>query len=217
MEVNKFHFKKILQNKKELWKIEKTLIGNYKTLLAIDEAGRGAIAGPLSLAGIYLDKTAIKILEKNNIYFYDSKTLNHQKRIFYMNLIKKLGIPNKTLLVSNKKIDKIGINNAFLNGIQKIYQFFQPGILILDGIKIKNLEIKHFSFIKGGERLPSIGGASILAKTKRDLYMIKIAKKFSEYLFEIHKGYGTKKHYQLLKKYGFCSLHRKSFLKDFKF
>lgn len=192
--------------------MEKKLIKKHKNILAIDEAGRGAGAGPLCLGSLFLDKISLKILEKKRIYFYDSKILKPEEREIFRKIIRKLGLAHKTILVSNKKIDKIGINNAFLYGIKRLTDYFKPKALLIDGLKIK-LDFKNsYFFIKGDKKLCSLGGASILAKTKRDEYMIKISKKFPQYLFEVHKGYLTKKHLNLIKKYGLCEIHRKSFL-----
>lgn len=211
-----FHFKKILNNKilkSSFWLIEKKLIQRHRNIVAIDEAGRGALAGPLSIGAIYLDKSALKILEKNKIKFYDSKMLTPKKRQEYRKIIKKLGLKFKVVLISNKKIDKIGINNAFIYGVKKILAYFQPNSVVFDGRKLKEFDQKNFYFfVKGDKFLPSLGAASILAKTKRDEFMINLSKKIPEYLFEIHKGYGTKKHFQLIKKYGISKYHRKSFL-----
>ncbi len=197
------------------WLVEKNLIKKHKTILAIDEAGRGAGAGPLAVGGLFLDRFSLKILEKNKIYFYDSKELTPQQREFSLKIIKKLRLPHKTILINNLKIDKMGINQALLEGVKKLIENFRPGALIMDGRKIQ-IDFKNsYFFVRGDKRLASLGGASILAKTKRDNYMIKIAKKYPEYLFEIHKGYLTKKHLQLIKKFGHCKLHRLSFLRNF--
>jgi ribonuclease HII len=135
----------------------------------------------------------------------------------------------------------MGMSKAFLYGVRKIYEYFEPNCVVLDGKPIRGLsgfhgldgsktdktDKKHpyksaldpcrsafYFFIKGDQRLCSLGGASILAKTHRDSYMKKMSKKFPEYLFDVHKGYGTKKHYLMIKKYGPCHLHRKTFLKS---
>jgi len=235
--------------------VEKNLIRRHKNLVAIDEAGRGALAGPLTLGALYLNKASLKILEKNRIFFFDSKILKPEEREIFKNIIKKIGLKYKIFSISNKKIDKIGMGKAFLYGVKKVYQYFEPNCVVLDGKPIpietnghssyvvghrspyrhtlyvlrdvrqcrktirastpyNEKRIAFYFFIKGDQKLCSLGGASILAKTYRDSYMKKISKKFPEYLFDIHKGYGTKKHYSLIKKYGLCSLHRKTFLKS---
>jgi ribonuclease HII len=213
-----FHFKKILPNSKiksSFWKIEKKFINKYQNLVAIDEAGRGALAGPLTLAGLYIDKTSLKILEKNNVCFFDSKILTPKQREILKQIIKKLGLKYKIISIKNSTIDKIGINKAFIYGIKKIHTYFHPNCLILDGKKIKELSFKNtYFFIKGDQKLDSLGGASILAKTHRDNYMKRISKKFPQYLFHLHKGYGTKKHYLMISKYNISIIHRKTFLKS---
>jgi ribonuclease HII len=224
MKMNKAHFKKILSKKKiksSFWKIEKNLIRRHKNLVAIDEAGRGALAGPLVLGALYLDKTSLKILDKNKIFFFDSKILKPEEREIFRKIIKKIGLKYRIFSISNEKIDRMGISKAFLYGIKKIYEYFEPNCVVLDG---KPLSLREFAFsprksafyffIKGDQRLCSLGGASILAKTHRDSYMKKMSKKFPEYLFDVHKGYGTRKHYLMIKKYGLCPLHRKTFLKS---
>ncbi|BCX15383.1 MAG: ribonuclease HII [Candidatus Parcubacteria bacterium] len=190
---------------------------NFYNLVAIDEVGRGAIAGPLVVGGLMIDKTVIKVLRKHKIYFFDSKLLTQQQRLYFVSLIKKYKLPYKTYSVNNQIIDKYGIQNAFTKAIIKIYNYFQPQILLIDGLKIKNLHLKNaFYYTKGDQRFCSIAGASILAKVKRDRYMINLAKKYPFYAFEKNKGYGTKEHYCLLQRWGISKIHRLSFLKNFK-
>ena len=221
MQVDKFHLKKILSKKKlksNPWLVEKKLIKQYKNIIAIDEAGRGALAGPLALGCLYLDKKLLEIIEKNKIIFFDSKVLKPKEREFFKKIIKKLGLPHKVLLINNKKIDKMGINNAFLWGIKKLINYFNSNSVILDGKKIKGLNYYNvYFFIKGDRQLPALGGASILAKTYRDKYMERISKKYPGYLFEIHKGYGTLQHLRLIKKLGLSEIHRRSFKISLKF
>jgi ribonuclease HII len=209
------HFTKILSKKKtkaNFWFVEKKLLKKHKNLIAIDEAGRGALAGPLSIGALYLDEISLRILEKNKIYFFDSKILRPEEREILRKIVKKLGIPHKVILISNKKIDRIGIQKAFFYGFEKIYQYFQPEAAIFDGKEIKSLKKENFYFfVKGDKKLSSLGGASILAKTKRDKFMVNLGKKLPQYLFEVHKGYGTKKHLKLIKKYGLSEYHRQSF------
>lgn len=190
---------------------------NFDYLVAVDEVGRGAIAGPLVVSGLMIDKAIIKILTKDKIYFFDSKLLTRQQRLCLFSLIKKYKLPYKTFSINNKIIDKYGIQNAFRRAILKIYNHFQPQILLIDGLKIKNLQLKNvLYYVKGDQRFCSIAGASILAKVKRDRYMINLARKYPCYAFDKNKGYGTEEHYCLLQKYGVSKIHRLSFLKKFR-
>lgn len=216
MKMGEFHFKKILpkllKNKKS-WLIEKELLKNFKNFLSIDEAGRGALAGPLSVAGLFLDKTSLKILSQKKIKFEDSKDLKEKEREEKFELLKKLGVPYKKVFISSKIIDKIGIQKAFVLGIKKIKKFFGSEIVVSDGLKI---ELENVINIKqGGKILNSLGGASIIAKVTRDNYMKRISKKFSLFKFDINKGYGTKEHLLMIKKFGITPIHRKSYLKNF--
>jgi len=216
MKMDEFHFIKILskgiKNKKG-WHFEKNILKEYKNLVSIDEAGRGALAGPLSLGALFIDKTILKILEKNKIFFLDSKEISEKKREFFLKIIKKMGIPYKKVFISNKKIDKLGIGRAYILGIEKIRKFFVPEILVLDGKENKNIKEAIF-VVKGDKKLNSLGGASIVAKVYRDRFMKKLAKKINFYKWEINKGYGTKEHLEAIKRNGLSDYHRKSFLKN---
>lgn len=218
MKMDEFHFIKILakgKKKKKSWGFEKKLLKKHKSILSIDEAGRGALAGPLCLGAIFLERTSLKILEKYKVSFFDSKELSHQVRESYFKIIKKLGIPYKAIFISNKTIDKQGINLAFLKGLNKLKNFFKPEIVILDGKKIEGIE-KAIFIIKGDKKINSLGAASIVAKVSRDKYMINLAKKINFYEWQINKGYGTKKHFELIKKFGISKYHRLSFLSKLK-
>lgn len=221
MKMNKSHLLKIVTDinlKSSLtWSKEKNYLRRYKNILAIDEAGRGALAGPLSLGVIYIDKKIIKILEKNKIVPLDSKKLTALQREALYFFLKKEKIPHKHIFVSNKKIDKEGISTAFIYGLQKLINIFQPDIIFLDGLKPKKLkkEQRIKTFVKGDSYIASIALASIVAKVNRDRYMKKIAPKYQDYDFDEHKGYGTKKHLTKIKKLGPCKIHRLSFLSKF--
>lgn len=201
------------KNNLSFWSLEKKFLKNKQNILALDEAGRGALAGPLSVGGLFLDKLSLKLLIKNKIFFFDSKILTPEERFLFRKIIKKLNLPHKVVLISNKTIDKKGVVYSFITGIEKIYKYFQPEILIIDGPRIKNFPFpySHF-FIKGDRNICSLGGASILAKTKRDDYMNKIDLKIKGYNFSRNKGYGTKEHLKVIKIYGPSKIHRRSFL-----
>lgn len=194
--------------------MEKEIVKNYKSILAIDEAGRGALAGPLTVGGVYLTSTKISQLEKDKIIFFDSKILKPQERIFFLKLIKKYKIRFKTIMISHRIIDKKGINQSFILAIKKLISFFSPQAVLIDGLPLKdNFNKKTFFFVKGDYYLSSLAAASIVAKTTRDKHLIKIAKKYPLYLFEQHKGYGTKIHLKKIKELGPTKIHRLSFIK----
>ena len=184
----------------------------YKLIAGIDEAGRGPLAGPVvcAIAIMPLDKD--KIIEGVD----DSKKLTPKKREMLFDKITKTAIAYDIEEVDNVVIDKINILNAtkqgMLNCIHNIS--ITPDIVLIDAVKI-DCEVKTIPIIKGDQKSYSIACASILAKVYRDRLMQEFDKKYPLYLFAKHKGYGTSKHIELLKKYGKCPIHRDSFIKNF--
>ncbi|MCF7834596.1 ribonuclease HII [Candidatus Gracilibacteria bacterium] len=197
----------------------------------IDEAGRGPLAGPLYV-GLVIP---LKRFSTKN--FKDSKKLSEKKREECFIEIKKLQSQGKLIYitgsVSPKQIDKYGItksiNLAIKSGLKKLIILSKtkyPGIflkfqkLIIDGNTdfglSKDLKIPVKTVIKGDDKVPYISMASIVAKVSRDCLMKKIHKKYPQYGFDIHKGYGTKLHYNNIKKYGISDIHRKLFLRNLK-
>jgi ribonuclease HII len=220
MKMDKFHILKIVTKvslKSSLdWSKERFYLKKYKSILAIDEAGRGSLAGPLSIGAILINKEIVDFLKEKRIFPLDSKKLRPREREVFYKVIKKEGVLHKHIFISSSKIDRLGIQNAFILGIKKLIEFFEPEIVFLDGLKPKELKNKSIkAFVKGDERLASLALASIVAKLKRDKYMEKIAKFYPDYSFEIHKGYGTKLHLEKIKKLGPCKIHRLSFLRNF--
>lgn len=218
MEMNESHLLKIVTNisaKSSLtWSKEKFYLKKYQNILAIDEAGRGALAGPLALGAVLLNGISLEIFEKAQTLPLDSKRLTplQRKALYYW--LKKWGVPHKHIFITHQKIDQKGISQAFIYGLEKLIKLFQPEIIFLDGLKPKKFkkEKRLKAFIKGDARIPSIALASIVAKVNRDRYMERISKKYQGYGFEKHKGYGTKEHLTKIKKLGPCKIHRLSFL-----
>ena len=172
-----------------------------KNLCGIDEAGRGCLAGPLVVAGVVL-KQPITGLD-------DSKKLTAKKREELFPLIQKNSL-YKIIFTDNQTIDSIGLSLALRNSIQEIKDHFSNYKILMDGNT--NFGVSGVEWmIKADANVPEVSAASILAKVSRDRYMIEIAEKFPEYGFERHKGYGTKEHIAMIKKYGYTTLHRKSF------
>lgn len=183
----------------------------YKNICGCDEAGRGPLAGPVVVASI--------IMPLDNIIdgVDDSKKLNEKKREELYDIIIKKAKAFKVSIISEKVIDEINILNATKLGMEEAINnlSIKPDYALVDAVKGLKLNCEYLPLIKGDYLSYSIGCASILAKVTRDRLMKEMSKKYPNYEFDKHKGYGTKQHIELLKKYGKCEIHRDSFIKHF--
>ena len=173
----------------------------------VDEVGRGCLAGPVFAAAVILNNNI------NTKGIKDSKKISFKKRILLSKYIKKNSI-YAVGSASVKEINKINILNASLLSMQRALQKLKrkPSIAYVDGLYApKNTKINCKTFIKGDEKITCIAAASIVAKATRDLFMIKLAKKYPKYFWHKNFGYGTKDHLFGLKKYGITKYHRKKF------
>lgn len=173
-----------------------------------DEAGRGCLAGPVFAASVILP------LNFKHELLNDSKKLKKSDRYFLREIILKNAIEWAVASADHLMIDEINILNAsFLamhRSIDKLTQ--KPELLLIDGNRFKPYKnIDHICIIKGDGKYASIAAASILAKTYRDDFMIKIAKDYPEYRWEKNKAYPTKEHRDAILKNGISPYHRKSF------
>lgn len=197
---------------------------SMKIVIGIDEVGRGPIAGPTAVAAFVLSgKIKSPQLNGKPVPMRDSKKLTRGERECWYAEISRLQKEGKcafsVTMISAKEIDRIGIAVAIRKALAvclvKIGANSDQTIL-LDGSLYAPKEFKRQkTIIKGDEKEQSIALASIAAKVTRDRHMLRMAKKFPQFGFETHVGYGTKKHYAAIKKHGLCPLHRKSFLKSF--
>lgn len=195
-----------LNEEKKLWR------KGYKKIACLDEAGRGPLAGPVVAAVVIVKKFPISNFQFPKIK--DSKKLSPKKREeFYKILTKHPGIEWGIGKVSEKVIDKINILEATKLAMKKAIQKLnkKPKFLIIDGNFKINLLIPQKSIIKADEKVFSCAVASIIAKVKRDRIMRRYHKQYPEYGLDKHKGYPTKRHRKMLKKYGPCKIHRKTF------
>ena len=178
-----------------------------KKIAGVDEVGRGCLAGPVFAAAVILNK------DINTKYIKDSKKIPFQKRILLSEYIKKNSI-YAIGSASVEEIEKINILNASLLSMKRALNKLKnkPSIAYIDGLFVpKNLKIKCKTFIRGDEKITSIAAASIIAKASRDLFMIKLSKKYPKYFWHKNFGYGTSDHIAGLKKYGITKYHRKKF------
>lgn len=198
-----------LSVEKSLW--EKGL--NY--IAGIDEVGRGSWAGPMVAAGVIFEKYA-KILKG----LADSKQLIAKERERLAAEIKKAAVSYFVAEIGNRKIAKIGLSKATNELFLKVAKNLtpQPDFCIIDAFYIKYFAKKKQLAIKGGDaKCATIAAASIVAKVYRDELMLRFHYKYPNYRFDAHKGYGTKKHQEAIKTYGFSQIHRTSYNLSFLF
>jgi len=197
-----------LKEEKRLWK------KGYKAVACLDEAGRGPLAGPVVAAAVILNAKH----KMQNTKLRDSKKLSpRQREKFYKLLITNPAVRWGIGIVSEKVIDKINIKNASELAMEKAVKKFKhhPDFLIIDGNHIKSKKLKAISYkliVKADEKVFSCAAASIIAKVTRDRIMVRYRKKYPRYGFNKHKGYPTRYHIKMLKKYGPCKIHRRSFV-----
>jgi len=173
-----------------------------------DEAGRGCLAGPVYAAAVILPKDFYHPL------LNDSKQLTKKQRDELRPIIMKEAVAYGIASVSPKEIDKINILNASIKAMHKALKKLkpQPKSIIVDGNKFKPYKkIQHTCIVKGDATYASIAAASVLAKTGRDAYMLKIAKEFPQYGWDKNMAYPTKEHRAAIEKYGTTKYHRMTY------
>tara|TARA_B100001245_G_C22659482_1_gene323297 strand:+ start:38 stop:628 length:591 start_codon:yes stop_codon:yes gene_type:complete len=175
-------------------------------IAGVDEVGRGCLAGPVFAAAVILNKN----IDTKNIK--DSKKLSFKERILLSQYIKKNSV-YALGTATVEEINKINILNASLLSMKRALSKLstKPTWAYIDGPFAPKLNMKFKTFIKGDEKIKSIAAASIIAKVSRDLFMIKLSKKYPKYCWHKNFGYGTKDHLFGLKKYGITKHHRKKF------
>lgn len=212
---------KLPNNKRSVVSKSKGKLPSY--IIGIDEAGRGPLAGPLSVCAFTVSKEHSKIVLKRA---GDSKKISEKNREEIFDQIFQFKKERKCFfdatLVSAKIIDKRGISYAIKFGLKKslekvikqINKKPEDVLILMDGsLKAGEEFINQQTIIKGDSLVPVIGMASIVAKVTRDRHMRKMAKKYPQYGFEIHKGYGTKKHLKAIRENGLTTIHRVSWIR----
>ena len=181
----------------------------YNIVCGIDEAGRGPLAGPVFAAAVILPEDYE--IEGVN----DSKKLSEKKREKLFDEIIEHALAYSIKSCDNFTIDDINILAATMQTMKNAVDSLtiKPDIVFVDGNRLPELDIPAEYVIHGDAVSASIAAASILAKVSRDRFMYEMDKKYPEYDFAKHKGYGTKLHYEKLREFGPCEIHRLTFLK----
>ncbi len=197
----------------QLKKIDKEFYDmDMKYVCGIDEAGRGPLAGPVVVASVIMPEDSM--IEGVN----DSKKISESKREKLYDIILQESICFGVGIVYQEEIDDINILQATKKGVTEAIKSMEikPDVILVDALTgIDTLKIPYKSIIKGDATSYSIAAASIIAKVTRDRIMREWDKVYPEYGFAEHKGYGTAKHIQAIKKLGMCPIHRRSFCKNF--
>jgi len=185
----------------------------YRLIGGVDEAGRGPLAGPVVAACVVIGPD-FKIDDEDLKLVADSKKLSAKRREKLFGVIKNKALAVEIGVVNNKVIDRVNIlQSAFLAMRQALERLsLQPDYVLVDGnLKIPQLKQEQSAIIDGDAKVFAIAAASIIAKVSRDWLMLEADKKYPEYEFARHKGYGTKRHLEKIKEFGPCPLHRLSF------
>lgn len=167
----------------------------------IDEAGRGPLAGPLTIAGVILHRPISGL--------NDSKKLSEKKREALFDEI----VVNSTYHIARfdaRMIDEYGLSYCLASGLREIMSALGEADYLYDGnstFGVSGLK----TLVKADATIPEVSAASILAKVSRDREMVKLAPLYPQYGFEGHKGYGSASHIEAIRQYGYCEIHRKSF------
>jgi len=196
----------------DMWAIEDSLyVKGISCICGVDEAGRGPLAGPVCAAAVILPPH-LEIPGLN-----DSKKLSDKRRRELMPVIKEQAVAYGIGMASHEEIDEINILQATFLAMERAIAHLEgkAKFALIDGNREKDFGIPVQTVIKGDSLSASIAAASVLAKVTRDDLMVELANTYPGYGFEIHKGYGTRAHYDALRELGPCPIHRMSFLKKF--
>ena len=190
--------------------IESKLLENGISRIAgVDEAGRGACAGPLVIAAVILKDLTSNIWSG----IRDSKELSAAQREEQFKLIVNGALEYSIIEIEAKEIDAIGLQRANIEGMRRAVLALGTDIeyVLTDGYSVPGLSIPNLAVVKGDQVALTISAASILAKVHRDKVMISLEEKYPGYGLSDHKGYGTKRHQLAMEKLGVTAIHRRSY------
>ena len=194
----------------DLYRMEEELRAEgFPVVCGVDEAGRGPLAGPVYAAAVILPP-GLRIPGLN-----DSKKLSEKKREDLFEIITREAVSYGIASAGPEEIDELNILNAVYLAMNRAAAQLDPvpDLRLIDGNRNKGIEGVSRCVVKGDANCACIAAASILAKVSRDRIMLRMAERYPQYGFEKHKGYGTALHYEKLREFGPCEIHRRSFLK----
>lgn len=177
----------------------------YQSLVGIDEAGRGPMAGPLVVSAVVFPPMFFH--ESIN----DSKKLTQLQRDKLVGLIHEHALWHDTIIITPQEIDASNIYKVTQDAMTQLAQKANASMVLTDAMPLPHYEGAFEAIIKGDQKSISIAAASILAKTQRDAMMIELDVQYPQYAFASHKGYGTAKHKEAILKHGRCDAHRHTF------
>lgn len=194
------------------YEFEKAAVNSgFSCICGVDEAGRGPLAGPVCAAAVILPEgVVIEGLD-------DSKKLTEKKREGLYDIIKQTAVAYSVAYGTLEEIETVNILEATYLAMNRAIEGLnvKPDFALIDGNRVpRGIKIPCETIVKGDSKSMSVAAASVLAKVTRDRLMLEYDKKYPEYNFKKHKGYGTKEHTELIKQYGPCEIHRLSFLKN---
>lgn len=207
-------YDRLLEKQQELEEMHRGMLSfenelhqaGYQMICGVDEVGRGPLAGPVTACACILP------IDFQLLGLTDSKKITKAKREEFAEYIKENALAYQIASVSAQEIDKINILQATkkamtlaITGLHKKADF-----LLLDAIEL-DIQLPQMSIIKGDAKSLSIAASSVLAKVWRDRYMAEMARKYPEYGFDTHAGYGTTTHLEAIREYGMTREHRRSF------
>ena len=200
---------KEIERTSEMREFEEEFRAKYEFFCGVDEVGRGPLAGPVVTAAVILPKDC------DILYINDSKKVSEKRRKEVSEEILDRAVAVGFGEVDNTEIDRLNILNATKKAMKIAIRSLVPApeLVLIDAVRLEDLGLPQENIIKGDAKSQSIVAASIVAKVKRDEYMISLSEKYPEYNFASNKGYGTKEHMDALRKYGPTDIHRKTFLK----
>ena len=193
----------------DLYEYERSLAEGRTPFCGVDEAGRGPLAGPVCAAAVILPE-GLRIPGLN-----DSKKLSEKKREALYDVIVESALSFGVAFASVEEIEALNIKGATYLAMERAVAELDPApaLALVDGNDRNPLPIPAVKVVHGDALCASIAAASILAKVTRDRYMWELDRRFPQYGFAVHKGYGTKAHYSALREFGPCEAHRPTYLR----